>query len=69
MFLFFTEAIKKGVIDKNGRWLGRPHDFLVATLGEAYPRVSAIVIRSGTFKRRYAVIPWRAFRGPTSSSI
>lgn len=58
MFLFFTEAVKKGVIDRNGRWIGRPYDFLVAPLGEAYPRLSAIVVSKGIFRKRFAVIPW-----------
>ena len=58
MFLFFTEAVEKGVVDKNGRWLGRPSDFLVASLGEAYPKLSAIVISKGLVKKKHAVIPW-----------
>ncbi|MBI2093082.1 MAG: magnesium transporter [Deltaproteobacteria bacterium] len=58
MFTFFTEIINKGIIDKNGRWLGRPYDFLVAPLGEAYPKISAIVVASGKIARKYAVIPW-----------
>ncbi len=58
MFLFFTEAIKKGVVDKTGRWLGHPYDFLVEPLGEAYPKISALVISKGFFTKRYAVVPW-----------
>lgn len=58
MFLFFTEAIKKGVIDRSGRWLGYPYDFLIEPLGEAYPKISALVISKGIFKKSFAVIPW-----------
>ncbi|PIR17611.1 MAG: hypothetical protein COV46_03500 [Deltaproteobacteria bacterium CG11_big_fil_rev_8_21_14_0_20_49_13] len=58
MFLFFTEIVKKGVVDKNGRWLGRPHDFLVARMGESYPRLSAIVVSKGHINKKYAVVPW-----------
>lgn len=58
MFLFFTEAIKKGIIDKNGRWVGHPYDFLVAPLGEAYPKLAAVVVSTGLVKKRFAVIPW-----------
>lgn len=57
MFIFFTEAIKKGIVDKNGRWIGRPCDFLVQ-LGEAYPRLLAMVLPRGNFSQRYAIIPW-----------
>ena len=58
MFVFFTEAVRKGIIDKNGQWIGRPYDFLIAPLGEAYPRLSAIVLAKGRIFKRYAVIPW-----------
>jgi CBS domain-containing protein len=58
MFLFFTEAIKKGVIDKNGRWIGKPFDFLVESLGVTYPKLSAIVISKGNFVKKYAIISW-----------
>ncbi len=60
MFLFFTEAIKKGVVDKNGRWIGYPCDFLVAPLGEPYPKLAAIVVSEGALFKRYAVIPWES---------
>src|SRR3989338_4355899 len=58
MFVFFTEAVRKGIIDKNGQWIGRQYDFLIAPLGEAYPRLSAIVLAKGRIFKRYAVIPW-----------
>lgn len=60
MFLFFTEAIKKGIVDKNSRWIGYPCDFLVAPLGDAYPKLSAIIISEGGIFKRYAVIPWES---------
>jgi len=58
MFTFFTEAIQKGVVDKNGRWIGYPCDFLVGSLGEPYPAVSALVISKGVFPKHFAIIPW-----------
>jgi CBS domain-containing protein len=58
MFTFFTEIINKGITDKNGCWMGRPCDFLIAPLGEAYPKLSAIVVAKGVFARKYAIIPW-----------
>lgn len=58
MFAFFTESLKKGIIDKNGKWLGHPYDFLIAPLGEPYPKLSAIVVSKGEFFKKYSVIPW-----------
>lgn len=58
MFTFFTEAIRKGVVDKNGRWIGYPCDFLVSSLGEPYPCVSSLVVSTGWINKKYAVIPW-----------
>lgn len=59
MFTFFTEVIKKGIIDKHGKWLGRPHDFL-AGLGEPYPRFTSLIVAAGVVRRRYAIVPWSA---------
>ncbi len=57
MFIFFTELTKQDVLDRHGRWLGRPFDFTVG-LEEAYPRLTELVIVTGLFRRRYYVIPW-----------
>ncbi|MFH1829411.1 MAG: CBS domain-containing protein [Pseudomonadota bacterium] len=58
MFTFFTEIVRRDVVDRHGRWVGRPHDFS-AHLEEVYPRVSTLVIAKGTFKKKYYVIPWK----------
>jgi len=60
MFVFFTESIKKGIIDKNGKWMGYPCDFLVAPLGEPYPKISAMVVSRGDVFKKYAIIPWES---------
>ncbi len=57
MFIFFTQAIRKGVVDKNGVWVGMPYDFLVS-VGEAYPRIHSLVASRGRLRRKYATIPW-----------
>lgn len=57
MFTFYTEVIKQDVVDRHGRWIGRPHDF-IAKLDEAYPRLTSLVIAKGFFRRRYYAIPW-----------
>lgn len=57
MFTFFTEVIKQDVVDRHGRWIGRPFDF-VAKLDEAYPRLTSLVISKGLLRKRYHVIPW-----------
>lgn len=57
MFVFFTELVKMDVVDRHGRWVGHPCDFL-ARLDEPYPTVATLVVSSGTFRKRYTVIPW-----------
>ncbi len=58
MFTFFTEIVRRDVVDRHGRWVGRPYDFM-ARLEEVYPRVTALVIAKGLIKKRYYVIPWK----------
>lgn len=58
MFTFFTELIKKDVVDRHGRWVGHPYDF-AASLGEAYPRLTGLVISKGLFRKSYYVIQWK----------
>lgn len=57
MFTFYTEVIKQDVVDRHGRWIGRPHDF-TAKLDEAYPRLTSLIISKGFLRRRYYIIPW-----------
>ncbi|HPW44800.1 MAG TPA: CBS domain-containing protein [bacterium] len=58
MFIFFTEILKKDVVDRRGRYVGHPYDF-IANLEESYPRVLSMVISRGRFRKKYYVIPWK----------
>jgi magnesium transporter len=58
MFLYFTELVQRDVVDRHGRWVGRPYDF-TARLDEVYPRVTSLVVAKGFFRKRYYVIPWK----------
>ena len=66
MFVFFTEAIKKGVVDKNGRWLGQPSDLLISNIAEPYPKLSALVLSRGTLKKSYARVAWKDLKCTTN---
>lgn len=57
MFVFFTELVKMDVVDRHGRWMGRPCDF-IARLDEPYPTVASLVVSTGIFRKRYTTIPW-----------
>ncbi len=57
MFVFFTELVKKDVVDRHGRWLGYPYDFF-ARLDEAYPTVTSLVIASGHLRKKFISVPW-----------
>ena len=57
MFTFFTEIIKQDVVDRHGRWLGRPFDF-TAKLDEAYPRLTSLIVAKGFLRHRYYIVPW-----------
>ena len=57
MFTFFTEVIKKDVVDRHGRLVGHPFDF-TAHLGEVYPRITSLIIARGVFRKIYYEIPW-----------
>ena len=61
MFTNYVEIIKKDVVDKHGRLIARPHDFLVQ-LGGAYPHFSALVLSRGFYKMEFALIPWSQVR-------
>jgi len=58
MFTFFTEISRRDVVDRHGRWIGRPYDF-TAHLEEVYPRVTTLIVARGKFKKKYYVIPWK----------
>jgi magnesium transporter len=58
MFTYFTEIVRRDVVDRHGRWVGRPYDF-TARLDEVYPRVTALVVAKGFLRKRYYVIPWK----------
>jgi len=58
MFTFFTEIVKKDVVDRRGRFIGHPCDFS-ASLDEAYPRVTTLVVARGLIRKRYFVVPWK----------
>ncbi|MFA4973989.1 MAG: CBS domain-containing protein [bacterium] len=58
MFTYFTDLSKRDVVDRHGRFLGHPYDFM-ARLDEVYPRVTALVVSKGIFDKRYYVIPWK----------
>ena len=58
MFTFFTEVIKQDVVDRHGRWVGRPFDF-TAKLDEAYPRLTSLIIKKGFLRRRYYLVAWQ----------
>lgn len=57
MFVFFTELVKKDVVDRHGRWIGRPYDFM-ARLDEPYPTITTLVVSRGIFKKQFTVVPW-----------
>ena len=58
MFIYFTEIVQRDVVDRHGRWIGRPYDF-TARLDEVYPRVTSLIVAKGLLRKRYYVIPWK----------
>jgi CBS domain-containing protein len=58
MFTFFTEIVRRDVVDRHGRWVGRPYDF-TAHLEEVYPRVTTLIVAKGIFRKQFYVIPWK----------
>jgi CBS domain-containing protein len=57
MFTFFTEVIKQDVVDRHGRFLGRPFDF-TAKFDEPYPTLTSLIVAKGFLHKKYYVIPW-----------
>lgn len=69
MFIYLTELIKGEVIDKHGRYVGKPFDFAVS-LDESYPRVTALIIKRGIIKKSYFVINWKDLNyGPSGFQL
>ncbi len=57
MFTFFTELVRKDVLDRHGRFVGHPYDF-TAQLNETYPRVTSLIVASGLIRKTYYIVPW-----------
>lgn len=58
MFVFFTDIVKKDVMDRRGRYVGHPYD-LASNLGEIYPRVTSLIVSRGHLRKKFYVIPWK----------
>ncbi len=58
MFLFYTDLLKRQVLDRHGRFLGYPSDFTLL-FQEAYPRLTGMILRRGWWwKPAYYFVPW-----------
>lgn len=58
MFLFYTDLLKRQVMDRHGRFLGYPFDFTLL-FQEAYPRLTGMILRRGWWwNPQYYFIPW-----------
>lgn len=57
MFVFFTELIRREVIDRHNRWIGWPHDFVVDFSG-AYPPLTGLTVATGHVRKQFAFLPW-----------
>ncbi|MBI4367107.1 MAG: magnesium transporter [Deltaproteobacteria bacterium] len=57
MFSFFTELVHCPIVDRAGRFIGRPYDFCVRAQ-EPYPMVTALVIGRNILYDAYALVPW-----------
>lgn len=58
MFTFFTEIVRKDVVDRRGRFIGHPYDF-TASFGEAYPRITSLVVARGLINKKFYEVPWK----------
>lgn len=58
MFIFFTDIIRKDVVDRHGRYVGHPCDF-ISELQEPYPRVTHLVVSRGIIRKTYYIVPWK----------
>jgi len=58
MFTFFTEIVKRDVVDRRGRYIGHPYDF-TASFDESYPRITSLIIARGTIKKIFYRVPWK----------
>ncbi|HTZ11179.1 MAG TPA: CBS domain-containing protein [Candidatus Margulisiibacteriota bacterium] len=57
MFIYFSRLMDRPVFDKNREEVGILYDIVVKP-SEVYPQSSALIIKKGTLKRRYAVVSW-----------
>ncbi len=57
MFINFSELLKKGVLDTDGKLLGSVWD-ISAKFGEIYPKSDELIIKTGFLKKSYASIAW-----------
>ncbi len=57
MFVYFSRLIDKPVLDNNGELIGELYDIIVKPT-EVYPQSASLIIRKGSFNRKYAIINW-----------
>lgn len=68
MFVYFSRLLNEDVMDKNRELAGKVYD-LIAMQTEIYPRVCAMAICRGFFRKRYTLIPWENFAERDSKGI
>ena len=59
MFTNFSSILKKDVVDKDGKVIGRIRDISLET-GEVYPKAKDLLIKNGFTKKTYSSVPWSA---------
>ncbi|MFA6216078.1 MAG: CBS domain-containing protein [Candidatus Omnitrophota bacterium] len=57
MFIYFSALMDRPVIDSKGELVGELYDVMVKP-SEVYPQSAQMIIRTGFFSRRYAVVDW-----------
>jgi len=57
MFVCFSKLLNEPVMDKNRELLGKLYEIITVPT-EVYPKLWAMVVSRGIFKKRYTTIPW-----------
>lgn len=56
LFVYFSELLKRRVVDADGKDLGKVYDVTMRMNEEVFPRAENVVVRKGMFNRKYASI-------------
>lgn len=62
LFVYLSEILEKKVFDSSNNYVGRICDLHMRHTEEVFPKAEGLIVKKGTFKKKYAKIPFEHVR-------